>query len=472
MLQAIFKIFSLLICGSTGHSNVLNDAIVSVITEICASDKITASLIFESRCVNDTTFMDNINHIHGESSKSQKISLQIETENMKYDNNSEAMHHLAKCNIIMISSCSNFTRIYEALAASIFARHDSPLLLVFFNDDYRDVLADIFSTLWRANVYKVNAMHEAGEGAANVMTFFPFEHSQCNETVPALINQFINGTGFINSTRNFFPDKLSDLHQCPIRVSTSNNSQPYIFSKKLSNGSYALHGRDIKLLKTLAEALNFKINYVYVGIEGVLLENGTAQGALLRLVDGRGDIAIADLWLKANRLKFIDATSFYITQTIAFVIPPGSELTSFEKYAKPLSIETWVCLLITIAGALFVIFIVKKKPQNVQEFIFGRGVSDPYLNVFIALFGGSQPTLPQKNFARYLLMMFLIFCLVMRTIYQGSLYRFLQSTISHKEVQSIDEMIQRDYKFYVVPSILDLIVGQPRIYERLMKLYN
>lgn len=206
-----------------------------------------------------------------------------------------------------------------------------------------------------------------------------------------------------------------------------------------------------------------------IGKEGVLYENGTASGALETLLHGTTDLAIADLWLKANRLRFIDATSSYIVQTIAFVIPPGANFTSFEKYGRPLDTYTWILLLTTIAIAFIVIYKVKKMSQYAQHFIFGKGVSDPHMNVMTAVLGGSQPVLPGRNFSRYLLMMFLLFCLVMRTIYQGSLYRFLQKTIRHKEAQSINEMIERDYKFYIVPSILDLVEGQPRIYERLMR---
>lgn len=184
-------------------------------------------------------------------------------------------------------------------------------------------------------------------------------------------------------------------------------------------------------------------------------------------MDGTADIAISDLWLKSNRLKYIEATTSYIIETIIFVIPPGAELTSFEKYSKPLDVYTWMLLLATIFVAFIVIRYVKKMSEDTQEFVFGRGVGDPYLNVLAAVVGGSQPTLPQRNFSRFLLLIFLLFCLVMRTVYQGSLYGFLKSTIRHKEVKSIDEMIDHDFEFYVVPSILDLIQGQARIYERL-----
>ncbi|KAG5674082.1 hypothetical protein PVAND_004069 [Polypedilum vanderplanki] len=440
----------------------LECCVVNVITEICGYDKNTASVIFESKCLSNFTFMDDVNQILFESLQSQKISLQIETETLKRN----SLPNIERCNVIMISSCSSFMRIYESLADNVLTQHSSPLLIILYDYYQFKFLNEIFSTLWRANIYKVNALllNDDNTGVL-VMSFFPFSGLQCNNTRPVLINQFINKS-FIRPIQLFFPKKMRNLHQCPIRISTSNNSEPYIFAKKLSDENYELQGREIKLLHGLSEALNFSIMFTYIGREGVLLENGTAEGAYKTLLDGQSDIAIADMWLKANRLKFIDATDSYITSTIIFVIPPGAELTSFQKYFQPLDAYTWMFLLIIIALAFITIKTVKGLSIEIQEFLFGKNVQDPYLNVLVAVVGLSQPVLPRKNFARFMLMMFLLFCLVMRSLYQGSLYRFLQTNMRNKEVQSIDEMIERDYKFYLVPSILDLFEGQPRIYER------
>jgi hypothetical protein len=281
-----------------------------------------------------------------------------------------------------------------------------------------------------------------------------------------LINVFQDGT-FVNNTLNLYPEKMKNLHDCPLRIATSNNSVPYIFAKILSNGSYVLNGRDISLIKTLSEALSFKIDYVYIGMEGVLMENGTATGPFEMLMNGRADLIIADYWLKVNRLQFIDYTTPYISQQIAFVIPPGAELTSFEKFMRPLDIFTWILLIVFNAIGFLVIYFVSKMSTSCQNLVFGEGIRKPYMNMLVAIFGGSQHRTPRINFARSLLLMFLLFCLVMRTLYTGSLVRFLQSKVYHKETQSIDDMIERDYKFYTVSAIIDLFNGQSRINQRL-----
>lgn len=91
------------------------------------------------------------------------------------------------------------------------------------------------------------------------------------------------------------------------------------------------------------------------------------------------------------------------------------------------------------------------------------------------LFGGMMAHLPDKNFARYILMLYILFCLVIRTAYQGvqfnlmfmvrvfkenfnRFYRFqllllsfvlFSKDIRPKDVQTIDEMLENNFTIYV-----------------------
>jgi hypothetical protein len=80
-----------------------------------------------------------------------------------------------------------------------------------------------------------------------------------------------------------------------------------------------------------------------------------------------------------------------------------------------------------------------------------------------AILGLQQNRLPRRNFARFLLMMFLIFCLVLRNIYQGALYQFLQSDGRHKTPQTISELIEQKYQFVMTDAWLDVLEAHPEI---------
>lgn len=53
------------------------------------------------------------------------------------------------------------------------------------------------------------------------------------------------------------------------------------------------------------------------------------------------------------------------------------------------------------------------------------------------------------------LFIFLIF-LLLSSLYTGSLFQFLQANNHEKEPQTIEEMAQKDYKFYLITSYQDL----------------
>jgi hypothetical protein len=325
---------------------------------------------------------------------------------------------------------------------------------------------NILKWFWMMQILNVSVLMQNGNLSIDVYTYMPFSSENCEDTRPILINQFINET-YLKTLSEIFPTKTSNLNGCEVRIATSNTSLPYIFAQKLRNGSLHLYGRDIKLVTTLSEALKFRINYTYIGREGFIFENGTAGGHFMKLLENKADLAMGDSWLIAYRLKFFDSSVSYFSQQLALIIPPGAQLTTFEKFTRPLDFVTWLLLVLFIGVAFVAIFVIRKTSLKCQELVFGEGVKNPSMNILVAIFGGSQLKLPTKNFARFILMMFLILCLVMRTLYTGSLYRFLQSKIYHKEVQSINEMAERGYKVYYLDYMTDLIIGaQSQLNER------
>lgn len=70
--------------------------------------------------------------------------------------------------------------------------------------------------------------------------------------------------------------------------------------------------------------------------------------------------------------------------------------------------------------------------------------------------GVSLNDLPCDKFAGFLLTTLHLFSLATRTVYLGSYNKLLQSNMRHEGVQTVDEMIERDLKFYFYPWFIDL----------------
>jgi len=225
------------------------------------------------------------------------------------------------------------------------------------------------------------------------------------------------------------------------------------------NGTLSqIYGRDISLVNTLSEIINFKVDYVYIGSEGALYDDGKADGPFKLLLDNEADLIVGEYWLMQSRLKYVDCSIPYISSQTAFIIPPNAPISSFEILIMPFDYMTWIFLALMILISTILICGMKNMPKTIQIYIFGMSSSDPYLNIIRAILGGSQKILPQNNFGRILLMKFLLFCLVMRTLYQAKFYHIMNSDMVHRPMETIDELVENGFELYYQEAMKDLMV--------------
>ncbi|XP_070502396.1 uncharacterized protein [Chironomus tepperi] len=234
---------------------------------------------------------------------------------------------------------------------------------------------------------------------------------------------------------------------------------PSVLKREFENGTFELYGRDIEMLKTLAKELNFYANNTYLhpfGSWGVMYPNKTMSGGIGMAQRRATDFVFGNINMKHDRVEIMDFCFGYYLEILVFVIPRGRPYTPFHKLLRPFHNTVWICTLLVIIACMVVILILAFLPRKFRTFVYGENVKTPFLNVIIAMYGGAQNILPKYNFARSLLMMFLLFCLVLRSLYQGSLFKFLQANDDQPEVASIDEMAEKDFKFYMIPSYDDM----------------
>lgn len=156
------------------------------------------------------------------------------------------------------------------------------------------------------------------------------------------------------------------------------------------------------------------------------------------------------------RSQFMSNSEFYYSVPFILVVPRGQPFTAFEKLFRPFHLNVWVLLISTFIMAIVVITVIKLKHSNVARiFVLGADNNSPYLNILISFVGGSLSVLPKNNFARTLLMMFILFSIVKRTLYQAALFQQLKSDVHEKEIQSIDELVEKNFKVFMLVSSLE-----------------
>ena len=331
---------------------------------------------------------------------------------------------------------------------------------------YHGTMLDVgkmLEKLWSYYFYNVIVVLEV-EKVVNVVSFELFSSSKCGVLQPIILNYYQNKT-FLYVIRDFFPRKFKNLFNCPIRIAGIKTT-PSLLEHRLANGSNIMTGIDWELMKHLEAMFNFQLVLIFDKDKiGEIFDNGTSTGIIKKTMDGNYEMIFGNMFLTPNRLKYLSTSKTYFSMPIVLVVPTGPPFTSFEKLFKPFHLTVWMFLIGIFMFGIIIIFLIKRQLQSVQNFMFGKRITNQYTNLLLIFVGGSQHLLPQHNFARYLLMLFILFCMIQRTLYQGSLYKFLQSDNRAAEVKSIDEMINHKFYFYMYYTT-EMFTKYSKIYDR------
>lgn len=217
---------------------------------------------------------------------------------------------------ILIRDFNDFQEIYEEISSEIF-KLNTFYFIVMLHGEIEEI-EEIFKLLVKKQIYNVIAMFDDTKGSIQVKTFNPFNKDKCNDYAPVHINEFRAGK-FTNGTENLFAKKTTNLYKCPITVATSKNFEPYIFLKRFQNDSIEITGRDISLINTLAEFINFTVKFTYIGSNSFLFENGSAGGVYEAVLTGVAQIVASNFVLRQSRLKFLDMTTSHVSETMVTV---------------------------------------------------------------------------------------------------------------------------------------------------------
>lgn len=363
-------------------------------------------------------------------------------------------------NVILLDTFQTF-EVFQRNMDPVLFSYSGYFLIVLVKGKVSQI-DEIFHILWKKNIENVNIIFD-GEFGVEMLTFFPFRKKSCGNTHAVFWDNFLKDS-FSKPARELFPNKFQNLHGCEIRLTTFHRCPAACVEVK-HNKAIAT-GFDIGIVDIIAEKMNMKLKKdILLGHEqwGTIMKNGTATGAISKVMHNQTDIIIGNYLLRASRLQVMDSSLVYFSFPVVFAIPLGERLSAYEKLLRPFELVVWIVLMVSLAIGMLVILVINVKAKHLRDFVYGTRIRHAVVNMMFAIFGQSQRRLPNRNFSRYLLMVFLLFCLVQRSIYQGRLFLYLQSDGRHKEVQSIDEMVAKGFDFYMYESYSDIIESQPSI---------
>lgn len=281
------------------------------------------------------------------------------------------------------------------------------------------------------------------ESSFRLLTFEWFALNNCKVPRLAEVNRFDTKARKWKSS-NFEMQKFVNFNHCELVFGVPGIEHSFEYEIKGQEVLYS--GFHHEVLHGLAKNLKFRVAL-----------NPFVTGEY-RFKNLRVDffVVLAPLNLYGMDLNFI--TQPYMFYNDYVLIPPGENYSGYEKMLLPFEEEVWAVIVFIFATAFSAIFIINLMRLGVRTFFYGRRVTSPALNVAMIFFGISQTLLPRRSFARFLLMLFVLYSLIIRTAYQGKMFEFMQQYMTKSEVQTINEMIDNNYTLF-------MLKGLPSVYK-------
>lgn len=132
------------------------------------------------------------------------------------------------------------------------------------------------------------------------------------------------------------------------------------------------------------------------------------------------------------------------------IVTPGEAYTQYEKLALPFDLETWILLFVTFFITFVTILVIDRLPRSIKSVVFGERIENPFWNVVSIFFGVSQTQLPVSSFPRFILTLFIWFCLIFRTCFQSKFFEFMTSEPRRMPPKTVLDVLERNYTVYFV----------------------
>nr|QGW50646.1 ionotropic receptor 4 [Propsilocerus akamusi] len=378
-------------------------------------------------------------------------------------------HRKRSHNIIYIDSYKAFAQILDKMDPANFVYQGFYLIVVTqHNDELYHMVHQIFGELWSRQIVNINIIWMApeNENDAIMYTYYPYTPLYCGEVFPIQLNQF-HDDKWLHPV-DYFPNKMLSLHGCPLKVSTFPNPPFMVMSEK--NDGIHLTGLDGFLLRALAERMHFSV-LLFMNDErwGDIFVNGSdvsSTGAMHMVINQEVNFAIGSFTSTVLRDTYMAPSYVYYTSNLVWIIPPGKTLSPLQKLIRPFKDVMWIIVVLILCVSFLVVAFLKLADKKYQNFLYGRGIQNPCLNIVNVSFGGAMHRLPVRNFARTVLGIFMLYCLVVRSSYQGALFKFMQMELYEPQVSSTEEMIENDFRFYMLKQSGTFVDEMPEVKKR------
>lgn len=450
----------------TSRENIFNvevrsEAIVNAVNEIISTFFIKKTSVLNILSSATKISSDHLNDILSQilEESHSRISILIGTAHKKRTNDGR----LNEVNIFFVDSYRAFSSISKSLDPDEYNYRGYYLVVLLKPISSQNFKRRVFENLWSKYIVNVNVIQPFDNFSDGcwIYTYYPYSPFYCEKVQTQILNTYINGVGF-NREADHFPRKVSNLYNCSLSVATF-KVPPFVMYGKKND----VVGVDGNLMRMIARQMNFhlKIKMLPSAHWGEV-KNRSSTGAVGMVIDGTVNFTMGYFTSSSARNTFMSTSYTYHSSVAIWVISPGSDLTWFQRLHKPFSLQLWITIGVIALISFIVILIIGRQSRIVRNFVFGLNIKNPAMNMINIFFGGAMPRLPRRNFARFLLALLMIYSLVLRNVYNGSMFRYLQTDKKNPPSNTYEEMNANNYTFHVLDVMKEFMDNFPILAKR------
>lgn len=180
-------------------------------------------------------------------------------------------------------------------------------------------------------------------------------------------------------------------------------------------------------------------------------------------MSGKANLTIGGFSFTISRAQLMSASSPYLYSSLLYAVPRGREYTGLEKLLLPFKLQIWILIGVIMGLALITTTVLSKRKL---KFLAGERNRTPFLNTISVIFGGAVTILPQRNFARTVLIIWIFGCIVLRSAFQGSLFEFIREPRNSPSANTLAELIDRNYTLYMSTAIFQLFRNTSKFHKK------
>ncbi|KAM3967368.1 LOW QUALITY PROTEIN: uncharacterized protein ACR2FA_011716 [Aphomia sociella] len=294
--------------------------------------------------------------------------------------------------------------------------------------------------------------------------YYPFD-KDCHSMRPGRLD-ILNTCLNINETKcsDIFPVKMTNLHKCPIIVSTFQQTSYMIIEDGKPKGA------DGDLLHLIADGINasLKIMTPLRGKDwGRLDEEGKWTGSLADVYDDFANFSMTSAALTLSRYSHFQISIDYYSSKIVWITHPAFMMPSSLKLLYPFQLSTQIAVVISF---IFVVICAVMQNQCRNRLNPSIKLGEPQSSIifysWMICMGLPTPKLPRNWRTLGIALHWIWYCFFIRTLYQVCLIAVLQNNYYFPEFESIEDAYEAQYRFGGGGGLKDYYMDYPLVYNR------